>query len=196
MVMSINARQARWAEFLSQYNFQVQFRRGVTNVKADTLTRRTQDTTGVVHDRSRRLLGPDRLQANSAEAVHRLQAHAVTATAPPVTTAPAAPSLTNPDSAPTTTEDDALLPNFTRIHPYLSNPNISDLTEFKKLRLDPSRCTLDSNNDLLVDNCRWITSRDEQFTVLHDHHDTPPAGHPGVAKIVTIPVVTLRLEVT
>ena len=182
----LNARQARWAEFLSQYNFQVQFRRGVTNVKADTLTRRTQDTTGVVHDRSRRLLGPDRLQANSAEAVHRLQAHAVTATALPVTTAPAAPSLTTPDSAPTTTEDDALLPNFTRIRRYLSNPNTSDLTEFKKLRLDPSRCTLDSNNDLLVDNCRWITSRDEQFTVLHDHHDTPLAGHPGVAKMLEL----------
>ena len=39
----LNARQARWSEFLSQFNFQIVYRPGRLNERADALTRRTQD---------------------------------------------------------------------------------------------------------------------------------------------------------
>ena len=39
---ALTARQARWAEVLSQFNFQIQYRPGATN-RADALTRREQD---------------------------------------------------------------------------------------------------------------------------------------------------------
>lgn len=39
----LTRRQARWAEFLSQFHFKVTYRTGNTNTKADSLTRRPQD---------------------------------------------------------------------------------------------------------------------------------------------------------
>jgi hypothetical protein len=39
----LTARQARWAELLSQYNFRIEYRTGKSNERADTLTRRSQD---------------------------------------------------------------------------------------------------------------------------------------------------------
>lgn len=39
----LNRRQARWAEFLSEFNFLITFRPGKQNTKADSLTRRTGD---------------------------------------------------------------------------------------------------------------------------------------------------------
>jgi len=39
---ALTARQARWAEILSQFNFQIMYKPGTTN-RADALTRREQD---------------------------------------------------------------------------------------------------------------------------------------------------------
>jgi hypothetical protein len=39
----LTRRQARWAEFLSGFNFRIQFRPGKLNQKPDILTRRSQD---------------------------------------------------------------------------------------------------------------------------------------------------------
>jgi RNase H-like domain found in reverse transcriptase len=39
----LTRRQARWAEFLSGFNFRIQFRAGKQNQKPDILTRRSQD---------------------------------------------------------------------------------------------------------------------------------------------------------
>ena len=175
----LNARQARWAEFLSQYNFEVQFRRGVSNVKADTLTRRTQDTAGVVHNhRNQRLLGPDRLQAHAAEAGPP---------PPPDATTVADALLPETEPGPPNNTDTHLpQPDLTRIRRYLKDPlaHSADLSEFKKLRLDPSRCTVDAEEALSVDNRQWVTTRDEQVDLLSDYHDTPPAGHPGIGKML------------
>jgi hypothetical protein len=40
----LNARQARWAEFLSQFDFRIVYRPGTLNSRADALSRRPQDT--------------------------------------------------------------------------------------------------------------------------------------------------------
>lgn len=39
----LNRRQARWAEFLSQFNFKISYRPGKQSTKPDSLTRRSQD---------------------------------------------------------------------------------------------------------------------------------------------------------
>jgi hypothetical protein len=39
----LNRRQARWAEFLSKFNFKIQYRPGTQGTKPDLLTRRSQD---------------------------------------------------------------------------------------------------------------------------------------------------------
>lgn len=39
----LNRRQARWAEFLSQFHFKITYRPGVQSTKPDSLTRRSQD---------------------------------------------------------------------------------------------------------------------------------------------------------
>jgi hypothetical protein len=39
----LNARQARWADFLSRFHFLIRYRPGRENILADALTRREQD---------------------------------------------------------------------------------------------------------------------------------------------------------
>jgi hypothetical protein len=61
---ALTARQARWAEVLSQFNFQIMYNPGAKNV-ADALTRREQDIdnqmAAKVALRTQTLLGPERL---------------------------------------------------------------------------------------------------------------------------------------
>jgi transposase InsO family protein/predicted aspartyl protease len=61
----LTAKQVRWMEFLSDFNFQIVYTTGKSNLKADTLTRREQDFAQQekvkLDSRSRILLGPSRL---------------------------------------------------------------------------------------------------------------------------------------
>jgi transposase InsO family protein len=54
----LNARQARWAEFLSRFNFQIQYRPGKENTLADALSR---PEASIKADRTQVLLKPERL---------------------------------------------------------------------------------------------------------------------------------------
>lgn len=44
----LNLRQMRWVEFLIDYNFQIKYHPGKTNIVADTLSRKTQITTTMI----------------------------------------------------------------------------------------------------------------------------------------------------
>jgi hypothetical protein len=61
---ALTARQARWAENLSQFNFRIMYKPGATN-RADALTRREQDLDNQIAAkitlRNHTLLGPERL---------------------------------------------------------------------------------------------------------------------------------------
>ena len=61
----LSARQVRWAEYLSQFNFRIAFRAGKSNEKADTLTRREQDVksqeTLMKESRFQTMLQPEQL---------------------------------------------------------------------------------------------------------------------------------------
>ena len=61
----LNARQIRWAEALSEFNFLIEYTPGRDNARADILSRREQDLNGLhsiqKDNRSRVFLGPHRL---------------------------------------------------------------------------------------------------------------------------------------
>jgi hypothetical protein len=63
---NLNRRQARWAEFLSEFNFKITYRPGRLGTKPDALTRRpgdapsTDDDPRIMHQ-VQTILGPDRL---------------------------------------------------------------------------------------------------------------------------------------
>ena len=46
----LTRRQARWAEYLSQFNFQIVYRPGRLNERADALSRRSQDRPATAAD--------------------------------------------------------------------------------------------------------------------------------------------------
>ena len=54
----LTARQARWADILSRFNFQIIYQPGKQNMKADALTRRKED-----HDSQRKVILESRNQA-------------------------------------------------------------------------------------------------------------------------------------
>jgi len=62
----LTARQARWAETLSRFNFRIRYRAGKQNQKADTLTRRKQDvdsqTRATAESRTQTLLKSENLE--------------------------------------------------------------------------------------------------------------------------------------
>ncbi|EFQ88932.1 hypothetical protein PTT_14975, partial [Pyrenophora teres f. teres 0-1] len=47
---NLNRRQARWAEFLEEFDFRIQYRPGKQGTKPDSLTRRTGDLLDSVTD--------------------------------------------------------------------------------------------------------------------------------------------------
>lgn len=70
----LNARQARWAEFLSRFHFVIKYRTGKTNVCADALTRRGQDTETPKDHRNQILLHHQHLETQVLEELTQAQA--------------------------------------------------------------------------------------------------------------------------
>lgn len=83
----LNRRQARWAEFLSGFNFKITYRPGAQGTKPDSLTRRTQDLPAGSDDervkhQERILLSPDRFLYTAANTVQELATEEPLATDP------------------------------------------------------------------------------------------------------------------
>ena len=64
-IKELTRRQVRWAEKLSEYNFKIMYQSGTKNVKADALTRKSEDRPKGTDERltyqHQVLLTPDRL---------------------------------------------------------------------------------------------------------------------------------------
>ena len=67
----LTARQARWADILSRFNFQIIYQPGKQNMKADALTRRKEDQDSqrkvILESRNQALLRPDQLDPRIVE---------------------------------------------------------------------------------------------------------------------------------
>lgn len=178
----LTERQARWAEFLSQFSFKISYRPGVLNGKADLLSRRSQDITD--EGRQQRLttlltsdmLDPDLVASFSAlwlnDTIHL-----------------ATTSVSDPSSPPT------LIQNILeRIRSATSDDPISTVIRNSILsharRLPPivarsgyhmSLADLSIQDDILYFRGKVLVPPVDsiRLDLLSHFHDHPLSGHPG-----------------
>ena len=99
----LNARQARWAELIADYDFEIAHTPGKNNGKADALPRREEDVVQQKelkrNSRSRTLLKPSRLEPKVAEEIAAVAVAPVT-TATAAAPIPELPSIPMPTNLP------------------------------------------------------------------------------------------------
>ena len=158
----LNSRQARWSEFLSQFNFVITFRPGKANERADALTWRTQDAPSA-----------DTL---SYRDVVLIKPHQVD------------PNLSATDAERGEDANEEELSDIVCDKEYqrmakdikLKRPNAT----ITKAKIDHDRCTVKDDKVYLGDRL-WVPKAD-RITTLRTHHDAPAAGHPGVSKTLEL----------
>jgi hypothetical protein len=174
----LTRRQARWAEFLSRYNFQIIYRPGKQNGKADALTRRPGDRPegNEEDDRQKQqlqtLLPLERLHPDLAQQLElKSQGQAQDAQLAPI------------------------LPQDQSIHDQIQAAQLQDelckdtIQRLQNNERDSPSIALahceERNGLLLYQNRVWIPE-DIQVKLLQEVHDQPAMGHPGIGKMVRI----------
>ena len=166
----LNRRQARWAIELSEYNFEIVFRPGAKNGKADALTRRSGDLPKEGDNRGRpvdSVLRPENFSpsfsseitddhsASSPVKIHNFSISVITAWDDPISVA-----LKNDPLGQSILK---ALNNHDQRHP--------------KVAL--SECEV-RNGLLLVNGLLYVPDNEKlQAQILSSRHDHPAAGHPG-----------------
>jgi hypothetical protein len=155
----LNRRQARWSQFLSQFNFQIVYHPGTTGGKLDALTRRSGDLSEVGDDRSLE----NQTTITKPENILQLS--------PMATPTPASPVLAQLF---TDSYNEDPCPN--KILKLIRN----GAKHCRKISL----VECDEYNNLLHYHQRiWVLNYEPQkLHLLPQHHDVPAAGHPGRSK--------------
>ncbi|CCG84601.2 protein of unknown function [Taphrina deformans PYCC 5710] len=165
---TLNQRQTRWSQTLSEYDFIITYRAGKANVKADALSRRSDlRPTGGDTTRTMTLLKPAQVNFNTPEPDSR--------PSEPLTAALAATTLTNPDLSFAIKEASESDPKYQRI--------------LIGIRRNPPDATLSAyseapdNHLLLFENCPYVPDDSDLFLqLLNRYHDHPTSGHQGIAR--------------
>lgn len=177
-------RQARWAEFLAGYNFQVTYRPGKQNDKADALTRRLGD----------RPEGDEQDDRQQYQLQTLLPASRIHPDVGPISLAPIHAQKEDPVRIP---------------RPGPLNPRAEDLTILEQIRISQGTDTLcietlaklrnqdRTSQDVALIYCEevdglmqyknkiWILE-DIRVPLLQEVHDKPATGHPGIGKMLRI----------
>lgn len=192
----LNRRQARWAEFLSGFNFKITYRPGAQGTKPDSLTRRTQDLPAGSDDervkhQERILLSPDRFLYTAANTVQEL------ATEEPLATDPTA------DAAGAPQEEEEIPLNLAIQQLYASDEEVQKAVRQLEagepcpmLRRHKIRDATTAEGLIYVKNrygklCLYLPPSDDptnkvRTRVIEACHDVPSAGHPGRAKTLDL----------
>jgi hypothetical protein len=196
---NLSRRQSRWIEFLSRFNFDIVYQRGVDNGVADALSRYSSlvNSSSVVAAVTRRMLRraadlstdqPGVLVPDAELRRAIRQAQGLPAPAPrgeeaqrqreantqlTQLHAPAAPRPSSAPMAPGTLKD-ALLRG------YASDARFADSAVTREWRLDSSGFWLHDGRIVVPDVA------DLKLQILRDHHDAPAAGHRGITKTVEL----------
>ena len=166
----LNRRQARWSEFLSEFQFKITYRPGKQGTKPDALTRRAGE--GPTSKNEQVLLKPVNLGQGvlpAAQTTHCAQLAAMVVEE----------ELDLEDMITNAYDNDALVNS---VMTALRN-NEKAPSKFKdKLQLagvSLSQCEIRGER-LYFDNRLWIPEDDDLIlAVIKAHHDAPGAGHPG-----------------
>ena len=169
----LTARQVRWMEFLSDFNFQIRFTSGKSNLKADILTRREQDVAKQeqikTDSRSRTLLGPERLDPRINDELAQAYIEAQ-----PVIAALLAPIQEDP------TPDSQGLDS--KLIADLLTDNRDSFQEYRTSSSLPIGYAL--QNDLLLYQGRLCVRRHTPLCtkLIQEAHAQPSSAHPGGTK--------------
>lgn len=152
----LTPRQARWAEFLSEFNFVINYQSGTKNAKADALTRRPNETPIDDDDerqehRMQVLLPPNRIDIQPID----------------ITDDDSNEGLDERVKKANRTDDQCK-----KIRAYLLEPEKNE-----KPALHLQSCK--AENDLLYKEKRLWVPGDLQLDVVREIHDQPAVGHPG-----------------
>jgi transposase InsO family protein len=164
----LTAKQVRWMEFLSDFNFEIKYTAGKDNQKADILSRREQDVSLqelIKKDsRSRVLLGPARLDPRiNAELAQSFVEAKV-----------ASLSVLNMDPYPRTLGEDPEL---------IKELKEANKKSFQELRAKPlSGYTI--QDELLLYHGRLVAERNTTLCtrLIQEAHAQPSSAHPGGTK--------------
>jgi hypothetical protein len=165
----LTRRQARWAEFLADFNFEITYRPGKQNQKADALTRRPRDRPeGVEDDRqkemSRTILTLDRLHPDIRCEVQLVEVLEISETSSPLI-----------DYIKEAQEKD----------PFCQE-TIKLLNSEARTSAKVSLAHCDVKDGLLHYQQRIWVPESLYARVLRDVHQQPLVGHTGVAKTLAI----------
>ena len=172
----LTRRQARWAEFLSEFNFVITYRPGKKNEKADALTRRPNDKPHDDDDERQQhqlqtLLPPERLELQPIEE----------ATEPEETTRNDEPDPELPTLDERIKQENLEDELCTRIRNAIKEGNSDDdsLPDIKN-------CT-EKNGLLYKRKGLWVPDKKETILeVIRQIHDQVAVGHPGMARTVNV----------
>jgi hypothetical protein len=215
----LSRRQTRWLEFLSRFNFDIKYQRGVDNPVADALSRHSGVLAPLVLDQAafreaaclpllhpcclapvvtRRMLLQDTFLPGNAPRGEVAQPKATKpstiitsntrATAPPPKKV-AGGRVVREHLVPGTMAD-ALR------YGYAHDTQFADHAYTDEWVFDPTGVWLHSSGKIVVPDSAELKKR-----IMHEHHDTPAAGHRGITKTVELVQRTfwwpgLRADVT
>ena len=182
----LNRRQARWAEFLSQFNFKVVYRPGAQGTKPDAFTRRSQDLPSDENDprvlaMNKTLLGGERILYSSMN----IQAPTKIDLRSSANTISGQPALDD-QIRKLYSEDEDVLTAVEQLERDLPCPYLK--------RHKIGQQAIAANGLLYVRNrygdyCLFIPAGPESTVrtqVIQSVHSTPSAGHPGRAKTLDL----------
>ena len=197
----LTPRQARWAEFLSEFNFVVTYQTGKKNDKADALTRKPNERPANEEDKRQKhkmqvLLPPERIEIQPIEVEHEKEAEelgrshlAEPPAEPPAKPQPAEGSVedeeideelddlpTLPDRVRESNRTNVL---FSEVREYLAHAEGHDRPA---AYLRGSRA---ENGLLFKDSKLWV-AEDLRLDLIREVHDQPAVGHTGVRRTILL----------
>ncbi|KAH0605690.1 uncharacterized protein H6S33_004912 [Morchella sextelata] len=166
----LNRRQARWSEFLSRFDFVIQFRPGKQGTKPDALTRRSGDLPKE---------GDERLTHQSQVILKRKNLDTKLSLF--------AGSLSNESAEGASTVEEL----FSNAYQVDSFPNkiLAMLRNGGRhsTKISLAECTEDNNGRLLYRGVLYVPDDNHlRLRLLKQYHDKPSAGHPGRAKTLEL----------
>jgi transposase InsO family protein len=166
----LNRRQARWSEFLSRFDFVIQFRSGKQGAKPDVLTRRSGDLPKE---------GDERLMHQSQVVLKRKNLNTKLSLF--------AGSLSNKSAEGAFTVEE-LFSKAYQVDSFL-NEILAILRSgaHHSNKISLVECAEDNNGRLLYRGALYVPDdNDLRLRLLKEHHDKPSAGHPGRAKTLEL----------
>jgi len=178
----LSRRQARWSEYLSRFDFELQYRPGKLNARADALTRRSADCPSNDSDPRKAIQQQTMLKPHNISEDIRQDLQLA-----PANVTPEPGPLFGPRPATIQEELQRRI-----IQTYTTDPLAQTVTEALRTgarrvkRFPLAECELRENLVFYRDRL-WVPENDElRLMIFRDLHDSSVGGHPGKTKLMEL----------